>query len=185
VLSQNLIITISNTTVPSGGGSNPATGVITNQPVGIVAVAGSTTNFTVLAGGTAPLAYQWYFNTNTILLNATNALLNLANLRVSQAGSYSVVITNAGGAITSSAALLTVTLPASPAIGSPAVGNGKFQFTFDPVVGLTNSVLANGAMSGGSWTALTNVPPPITTNAITVTDPMTGTNRFYRIQIIP
>ncbi len=185
VLSQNLTITISDTTVPSGGVSNPPMGVITNQPVGIVAVAGSTTNFSVVAGGTAPLAYQWYFNTNTILLNATNALLSLANLRASQAGSYSVVITNAAGAVTSSPALLTVTLPASPAIGSPAVGNGKFQFTFDPVVGLTNSVLYQGASNGGSWSVLTNVPPPVTTSAITVSDTMTATNRFYRVQIIP
>ena len=185
VLSQNLTITISDTTVPSGGVSNPTTAVITNQPVGIVVVAGSTTNFTVVAGGTAPLAYQWYFNTNTILLNATNALLSLANLRASQAGSYSVVITNAAGAVTSSPALLTVTLPASPAIGSPAVGNGKFQFTFDPVVGLTNSVLYQGASNGGSWSVLTNVPPPVTTSAITVSDTMTATNRFYRVQIIP
>jgi hypothetical protein len=29
--------------------------------------------FTVVATGDAPLRYQWYFNTNTVLANATNA----------------------------------------------------------------------------------------------------------------
>jgi hypothetical protein len=178
ILSQNITNIIT--------GSAPLMApTITNQPAGITTRAGSTTNFTVLAGGSGQLSYQWYFNTNTPLPNATSTSLSLTNVRASQAGIYSVVVTNSAGAITSSPALLTVTSPPPPAIGSSAIAGGKFQFTFNPVVGLTNSVLANGAMSGGSWTALTNVPPPITTNAITVTDPMTGTNRFYRIQIIP
>jgi hypothetical protein len=174
-LSTNITIRI------TAGGSLP---VITNQPGSITNVAGGNATFTVLAG-TAPLFYRWYFNTNTSLLNATNASLNLTNIRVSQAGFYSVVITNGSGAITSSPAQLTVTTPASPPMMSPGVVAGMFQFTFNPVVGLTNSVMTNNAVSGGSWVVMTNVPPPTTTNPVTVTDAITGTNRFYRIQIIP
>ena len=157
---------------------------ITNQPANVTITAGGTTNFTVLAGS-APLNYQWYFNTNTSLLNATNTSLSLTNIRASQAGTYSVVITNSTGAITSSPALLTVTQPSPPAIGSPGVVGGQFQFTFKPVVGLTNSVLTNSSITGGSWAVLTNVAPPATTNPVTVFDTIGGTNRFYRVQIIP
>jgi hypothetical protein len=158
---------------------------ITNQPAPATIVAGGTTNFAVLAGGTVPLSYQWFFNTNSGLLNATNISLSLTNIRAGQAGTYAVVITNIAGAVTSSPALLTVTQPSPPAIGLPGVVGGQFQFTFNPVVGLTNSVLTNSTITGGSWAVLTNVAPLATTNPVTVFDTISGTNRYYRVQIIP
>jgi hypothetical protein len=157
---------------------------ITNQPVSATVVAGGTTNFTVLAG-TPPLNYQWYFNTNTALAAATNSSLSLTNIRLSQVGAYTVIITNSSGGATSSPALLGVTLPSSPALQSPDIVGGKFQFTFNPVVGLTNSVVTNSAASGGSWVALTNIPPPANASPVTVTDALGSSNRFYRVQIIP
>ena len=186
VISTNITIIISDTTSPGGSTSTNQTAVvITNQPAGVNAMAGSSTNFTVLAGGAAPMGYQWYFNTNSSVPNATNPTLNLTNIRASQAGTYSVVITNSAGAVTSAPAQLTITLPSSPTIQSPVVTSAKFQFTFNPVVGLTNSVMTNETLNGGSWGVMTNVPPPTTTNPITVSDNIGGTNRFYRVRIIP
>jgi hypothetical protein len=66
----------------------------------------------VTATGTAPLRYQWKFNSNDIL-NATNSTLSLTNIQQSAAGSYSVVVSNSGGSTPSGTATLTVT-PASP-----------------------------------------------------------------------
>jgi len=159
--------------------------VITNQPVNFTNVAGGNAGFNVVAGGTPALNYQWQFNTNTALFSATNSSLNLTNIRASQAGTYTVVLTNSAGSLTSSPALLVVTTPTSPQITAPTIAGGVFQFTFNPVVGLTNSVLTNDNVSGGSWVVMTNVPPPATTNAVTVSDTISGTNRFYRVQIIP
>jgi hypothetical protein len=175
----NIYITI----LPAGSSSPP---VITNHPAAMTNVAGGMATFSVTAGGGTPLSYQWVFNTNTPLLNATNASLILTNLRASQAGAYSVAITNSSGGTNSLQATLTVTNPPSPIIGSPAKNiGGLFQFTFVPVVGLTNSVQANGVVSGGAWNVFTNIPPPVSANPITITDPFGSSNRFYRVLILP
>ena len=124
--------------------------VITNQPVSFTNVAGGNATFTVLAGGVPSLAYQWKFNGTTTLLNATNTSLPLTNLRASQAGTYSVTITNAGGVTNSLQATLVVTNPLPVTITAPTNNGGLFQFTFIPIVGLTNSVQTNSVLSGGS-----------------------------------
>jgi len=80
---------------------------ITAQPVSQTVSASSNATFSVTATGTAPLSYQWRFN-GTPIANATNATLALSNVQTNQAGSYSVVITNVAGTITSSVASLTV-----------------------------------------------------------------------------
>ena len=159
--------------------------VITNQPASTTNTAGQTVNFSVTAGGTTPLSYKWLFNTNAALLNATNATLSLANTRLSQAGTYSVVITNVAGGVTSSPAILGIKLPTVSAIAAPTATNGYFQFIFTPVVGLTNSVLTNSTLTTGTWAVLTNVPPPATAAPVTVTDQSGSAGRFYKVQVIP
>lgn len=88
---------------------------ITVQPQGQSVLVSNAANFSVTAIGTAPLRYQWFFNTNTTLANATNAAYNLASVQTSNAGAYSVRITNNYGAITSSFATLTVLTSTPPA----------------------------------------------------------------------
>jgi pectate disaccharide-lyase len=95
----------------------PTAPVIASQPQDRSAAAGDTAAFSVGATGTAPLHYQWYFNTGTPLGNATGASITLTNVQPGDAGGYSVVITNIAGAVTSVVATLTVTnLLAPPAI---------------------------------------------------------------------
>jgi hypothetical protein len=148
-------------------------------------MAGGSTTLTVLAGGSAPMKFQWYFNTNTALLNATNAALPLTGVRASQSGIYFVVVTNNGGSLTSAPAKLVITNPLPANITAATKSASLFQFTFIPVVGLTNSVLTNSALFGGTWGVLTNVPPPASAAPITISDPVGGPNRFYRVQINP
>jgi hypothetical protein len=69
---------------------------------------GATATFSVLANGSFPLAYQWFF-TNAIS-GASSATLTLTNLTATNAGNYFVIVTNAFGSATSSVAMLTVTL---------------------------------------------------------------------------
>jgi hypothetical protein len=171
------------TFTPGGQGSPP---IITNHPASYTTVAGGSATFTVTAGGTAPLLYQWNYNTNTPIQFATNASLTLTNLRASQAGMYSVSVTNTLGGTNSFQASLTVTNPLPSVIGPPANGNGgMFQFTFVPIVGLTNSVQTNSAVAGGVWSVLTNIPPPVSASPITVMDPFGSSNRFYRVMVVP
>jgi hypothetical protein len=73
----------------------------------ISAYAGHIVQFKVLADGTAPLAYQWYKGTSPIG-GATNNTLAFTCVPADDSTTYSVVITNYVGSITSSVATLTV-----------------------------------------------------------------------------
>src|SRR5207237_9780265 len=65
---------------------------------------------TTVASGTAPFTYQWRFN-GTPLPGATNIALPLRNLQSNHAGSYTVVVANPWGSVTSAVASLTVLVP--------------------------------------------------------------------------
>lgn len=82
--------------------------LITGQPADQSAAVSNDATFTVTATGTAPLAYQWYFNTNTLLAGGTNTQFTVVSAQTNDAGTYTVVVTNAFGAVTSSPATLTV-----------------------------------------------------------------------------
>jgi endonuclease/exonuclease/phosphatase family metal-dependent hydrolase len=92
---------------------------ITTQPASQTNAVGANASFSVVATGTAPLAYQWrFFGTN--FSGATNSSLSLTNLQTTNAGDYTVVITNVAGSVTSSVATLTVTT--GPAITNQPQG---------------------------------------------------------------
>jgi hypothetical protein len=106
----------------------PAAAAITAQPQDWTNAMGYAATFSVSAIGTAPLHYQWYFNTNTPLANQTNALLSFTITQTNQAGAYSVIVTNRFGSATSSVARLSVipiTLDPLPAFPG-ANGAAKF-----------------------------------------------------------
>ena len=95
---------------------------IITQPQDTTVLPGDTATFTVEAGGSEPLSYQWYYNTNTLVNGATDSTLTLTNVQPSQEGVYSVVVSNLAGTVTSSNATLNVnTNPVAPAfITEPA-----------------------------------------------------------------
>lgn len=74
--------------------------VITVQPVSRYSVSAKTAVFQVMAAGQAPLSYQWQRN-GVEIFGATNAMLALANLQPSEAGQYSVLVSNALGFVQS------------------------------------------------------------------------------------
>lgn len=81
--------------------------MILKEPASQEVGTNGTARFRVLAAGTAPLYYQWLLNALP-LPSATNAVLTLVDAQIHQAGNYSVVVTNLGGSVTSSNAVLTV-----------------------------------------------------------------------------
>jgi hypothetical protein len=84
---------------------------ITTEPQSQTVGVGTTVTFLVTATGAPPLSYQWSFD-GQALPGATNVNLTLTNVIRVQAGSYSVVITNPVGSVTS----------APPAVLSIATG---------------------------------------------------------------
>jgi hypothetical protein len=73
--------------------------------------AGALVTFAATATGTAPLSYQWKKN-GANLPGQTNLILTLPSVSATDAGDYTVTVTNAAGSVTSSIARLAVnTLP--------------------------------------------------------------------------
>lgn len=77
------------------------------QPQDQSAAAGETATFAVGAAGTGPLVYQWFHGTQPVA-GATASHLLLSPVEGADAGSYSVLVTNAAGSATGRQALLTV-----------------------------------------------------------------------------
>lgn len=85
---------------------------ITTQPSGGVLNAGGQFTLQVLAAG-AGLTYQWYLGGNALvnganISGATSATLQLTDIGTTEAGNYTVKVTNSGGSVTSNAATITV-----------------------------------------------------------------------------
>ena len=86
--------------------------VITSPPLTQTAETGTTPSFWVEATNlTSGFSYQWFFGETNALAGATTASLELTNVQPQQAGAYTVVVTNAAGAVTSPPALLSVIAP--------------------------------------------------------------------------
>lgn len=76
-------------------------------PAGLTVVTGSTAGFSVTAIGAPPLSYQWQFN-GADIGGAMGSAYALTNAQMSDQGSYSVIVSNYAGAVTSAPAVLTV-----------------------------------------------------------------------------
>jgi hypothetical protein len=72
------------------------------------------------ASGAVPLRYQWRFN-GTNLPGATNAALSIVSAQLANSGSYSAVVTNIAGSVTSLVATLTVSVVDTDGDGLPDV----------------------------------------------------------------
>jgi endonuclease/exonuclease/phosphatase family metal-dependent hydrolase len=139
--------------IPANGTNSPTTNApsITTQPQSQTVSPGSNVTFTVTASGTAPLTYQWLFNGTNISGATTNPFI-LPNAQFTNAGNYSVTVTNIAGSITSSNAFLTVsntpptitTQPQSQTVSigsSPAfsvIAGGTAPLSFQWLLGGTN-----------------------------------------------
>ena len=89
---------------------------ITTQPANQTVTAGQTATFTVVAGGTAPLSYQWQ-KSGVNIAGATSASYTTQVTTTTDSGStFDVVVTNTAGTVTSAAATLTVNAAPTPAI---------------------------------------------------------------------
>ena len=128
----------------SGGKCGPEAPFIMTQPTNQTVTVGDSGGFFVQAGGTPSLNYQWKFN-GTNIFGATNASLAIVNARFTNAGSYSVLVTNAYGSALSSNAVLTVLTNyffSWDQIPSPRFVNTPFTVSIQ-AHDLTNGILTN------------------------------------------
>lgn len=91
------------------GGTSPT---IVQNPVNQSIPATASVTFSGGATGPGPLSFQWRFN-GEVINGATNSTLLLSNVQGSQAGQYQLFVLNPFGFTASSAATLTVLIPAN------------------------------------------------------------------------
>ncbi|MBV8414389.1 MAG: IPTL-CTERM sorting domain-containing protein [Verrucomicrobia bacterium] len=72
---------------------------VTSQPVAQDANIGQTVTFSINVVGPGPLTYQWLFN-GVAISGATGSSYTIQNASASNAGSYSVVVSDANGIVT-------------------------------------------------------------------------------------
>jgi streptogramin lyase len=90
--------------------------VITVQPASQSVGEGSNALLSVTAAGSGPMGYSWYDAGTNLVQAGTNSTLLLSGVSTNNGGSYSVVVANPYGSVTSQVAALTIAFP-------PAVTN--------------------------------------------------------------
>jgi hypothetical protein len=172
----------------SGGKCKVASGLnITLQPLSQTVGAGDTVAFNVTATGAAPLSYQWLQNQRPLanggnISGAITATLTLTSVTQTNAGNCTVVITNAGGSMTSSIASLTVVM--RPNLALPTLlPDGSVRFSLSATPDLTYRLDASTNLA--DWVALTNIANPSGTIQFIDLEATNFSQRFYRAVWVP
>jgi Immunoglobulin domain len=89
---------------------------------------GQSVTLSVSNDGTAPFAYQWYFQnvggSSQPITGATAAIYRIPSITSANAGTYRVVVSNSAGSTTSDDAALLVSVPAvAPKIATTKIEN--------------------------------------------------------------
>lgn len=172
--------------------------VITNQPQSISVAQGNPATFSVTATGSAPLSYQWRKGVVNIS-GATSATYTIPSVTTGDAGTYSVVVSNSAGNVTSNDATLTVTganqaptaTITTPTTGATYAGGSVINFSgsaTDPESGTLGA-------SAFSWFVIfhhdththpgPSAPSGVTSGSFTIPNSgETAANVFYRLYLV-
>jgi kumamolisin len=105
----------------------PTVPSIVSQPQSVTVTTGSAFSLGVTAIGSPTLAYQWSQN-GAALNGATSPTYFVNSAAPANAGSYTVVVSNSFGTVTSNAATVTVNPP--PPVSGGGGGGGAFSYGF-------------------------------------------------------
>jgi Domain of unknown function (DUF5060)/Calx-beta domain/Immunoglobulin domain/Protein of unknown function (DUF4038) len=145
-------------------------------------IEGQNATLSVVTSGASPLNYQWQEN-GTNILGATNASYTISGAQITDAGTYTVVISNAAGILTTTGASVTV----SPFhITNLAIQTNDILITWTAPIGSTNVVQAAPQLASG----FTNISPQIliggsVTNYLDSGAATNFATRFYRLSLLP
>ena len=153
---------------------------------------GNPLTLTVTAGGIGPFTYQWFLNGN-LITGVVGATYNIGSASASNAGTYTVRVTNAAGTTTINAGTVTVANAGAPAItlqplskvvapgarfsllvSAAGSGNLAYQWRKDgaAIPGATQNAFeipaATAAASGSYTCTITNSAGSVTTSAAAV-----------------
>ncbi len=161
---------------------------ITAQPAGQAVVGGANVLLNVAVSGARPFTFQWQKNSTNLvdggnLSGATNRTLSLANVTLAGAGTYSVMVSNSLGAVTSAAAHLTVVY--APVFLSTVSSNCTLNLTWSALVGQRYRLQYKTSLAATNWSDLGSFFTA-TSNTITVSDnSCTNSQKVYRVILYP
>jgi ASPM-SPD-2-Hydin domain-containing protein/centrosomal CEP192-like protein/Ig-like domain-containing protein/immunoglobulin I-set domain protein len=145
---------------------------ITTQPANQTVTAGQTATFTVVAGGTAPLSYQWQKNGANITGATAASYTTPATTTADSASAFAVVVSNSAGTVTSSAATLTVNPAPAPAIqvspisfGNDVVGTNLSQALIIKNTGTATLTITQITETGSAFFSVSGFTLPLNVNA--------------------
>ena len=151
--------------------------IILNHPISRTIGIGSSIELQVMAAGFPPISYRWFFG-STAIVGATNSVLFLFDLQSSQAGQYSIVVSNAAGATSN----VTATLNILPTLGVFMV----------PTISITGTVgqaynlqYVNSFGSITSWTSVATITLTNSQELYFDVSAVGSPARFYRLVQLP
>ena len=145
----------------------PGLPTIVAQPQPVATPVGTSAAFSVAVCGAPPFTYQWQFN-GASLPGETHPSLSLTGLQLSQAGAYSVLVSNATGGLVSEPAALYVQVvpvivtPPQNLVGLAFGPVSTFTVTAGPTPPFQYQWRFNGTNLAGqtnSFLALSNIQP--------------------------
>ena len=156
----------------------PRAPAITVQPASQSVVAGATVTFGVAANGSPAPGFQWRKD-GTPIPGATFNTLTLADVTPAGAGTYTVVVSNSAGTVTSAPASLAVSVAAGP----PVVTAQPRSHYVTPGTPVTFSVAALGGGLAYQWkkdgSAIGGASQPV----LALADANANTAGFYSVVV--
>ena len=128
---------------------------------------------------------DWQNNRIRKVLTTVNPTLTLNNASFTNAGNYSVIITNSSGSVTSSVASLTVVLPGYNHVAGQLLGDGTMQLAFVGIAGGKYALDSSVSLSPANWIPQVTNTADALGNLIFTNAPDPTTNDFWRIRSVP
>jgi len=147
---------------------------ITIQPQDITGGLGWTAGFSV--GTTGATVFQWYKN-GTSIPGATNSVYWLTDIQSSDAGTFSVVVSNGTNYVTSANAVLTVTGPPPPAVNVQKAVLFAWPGLYSD---LGYELQGSPSLSPPQWTTVSNWNVSVGGQTKTAI-PISSCNQFFRL----
>jgi uncharacterized repeat protein (TIGR03803 family) len=161
---------------------------ITLQPSNQTAFAGASVSFSVAVFGASPLNFQWQMNGGPLtdgghISGSASRLLTVHGITPHDAGTYSVIVSNALGSIPSTNAVLVVESP--PTFQFPTQAGGVITLTWSAVPNYSYQLQSTTNLASAIWI---NVGPAITatTSNLSASSALgSSSQRFYRVLLFP
>lgn len=161
---------------------------ITTPPASATNGVGNLSYFTVTATGTSPLRYQWQLNGTNLpnkspYIGATNSTLILTNVQLSEAGTYSIIVTNIYGSASTNASLTVLSFPPVITNASPLFQTNGLGTTFSLFINVTGSppLIYQWQFNGTNLTSKSKGYTGVNTSSLTFTKAETNQSGIYTV----